>query len=161
MTEPFAHVDLDDLHTSARIRTRATALALVREHYGPQHVTDRPPYDGAGYTRPAPEPLAALGALWALTAAARRDLAQTLSDARAEGATWDQVAAALAPRSLERVFALVAGDGGQIRWRCATCRGRVTDAGPEYGPETGEDGHTPACPRHGVDIDAAFAEAGE
>ncbi|MGH9156115.1 MAG: hypothetical protein ACRD1K_09860, partial [Acidimicrobiales bacterium] len=92
--------------------------------------------------------------------AARRDFVRRVSDARAAGHSWEQLAAATpnfvgvyGPDAGQALFEDVGLHGSQIdplyaAWRCGNCDGLVLDRGPSGGhPLDAQPGHQPECAR--------------
>ncbi len=122
---------------------------------------------GSKLTRSEPLPLLALTAAVRLRNAAANRAGQYARDARADGASWLQIARAMEVsesehQSAEEVaFAVVAGsrvsmsDRPSTYWRCRDCDGLVTEFDPINGhPVDCERGHAEGCVRHAREVAA-------
>ena len=90
---------------------------------------------------------------------ARRGFGQAVAEARAEGFTWERIAARVpglarhGAEAVEVLFELVAvpgvgANGDHLSWRCGDCDGMVLDRGPYGGhPADAEPGHREECGR--------------
>ena len=90
---------------------------------------------------------------------ARRGFGQAVAEARAEGFTWERIAARVpglarhGAEAAEVLFELVAvpgagANGDHLSWRCGDCDGMVLDRGPYGGhPTDAEPGHREECGR--------------
>lgn len=165
-----------DTHTLAREAARGAVLKLVRASGA--HVGDRVHLGSTVATdvirTPEPEPLAGLSAVRDLTAHLTRLEQDYARWAREDGRTWDDIAGALGfedmpdwgvPRSA-KAFALLSrasaalGGSRRLSWKCPSCRGAVTDYGPEAGhPADAEHGHAEDCERLAAAV-AAYEREG-
>jgi len=161
---------LDPGSRDARVRassiadqwTRRAILDMVRESGG--QISERPIYQGSSVSRPDAEPMAALGTIRYVEAAARHNARRYIRDAREAGHGWHGIGAALGLTGgtgygetvAEAAYTYAAGDldsayarsyGRSFTWTCPSCDGTIHDRGPYSGPENDEEDHARDCPR--------------
>jgi hypothetical protein len=161
-----------DARRDADWRLRDTALRYVTATGGT--VADRPisPAHDYGTTREA-EPLAGIRAAQVLEHAAARLGHDYLRYARQDGATWDDIGAALGMKgepeygvsAAEQAYEHAAGEPSQqfdprtFYYTCGSCAQGVTDRGPyESHPHDRETGHAETCTRMTAEVTAWQAE---
>ncbi len=149
--------------------TRRAILDMVRESGG--HISERPIYLGSSVSRPDAEPMAALGTIRHVEAAARHNARRYIRDAREAGHGWHDIGAVLGMTGgtgygetvAEAAYTYPAGDldsayardyGRSFTWTCPSCDAAIHDRGPYSGPANDKEGHARDCSR----LAAAVAE---
>ena len=95
--------------------TRRAILDMVRESGG--HISERPIYLGSSVSRPDAEPMAALGTIRHVEAAARHNARRYIRDAREAGHGWHDIGAAAGPDRRDRLRRNRGGGGLHLRGR--------------------------------------------
>lgn len=160
----------DDVRADARLRVTRAMLAIVEESGGEVRKVD-------GRFGPVrrPEPRIGLQVARALEVAAKATLREMVVAAREEGLSWREVGEAfgikvggdtegLPDSKGPAAFDIVTGGGSSdwartygrsIHWTCPSCRGSITDRGPELGyPIEMEQGHRDGCSRFAAELQA-------
>lgn len=160
-----------------RIAVESTILRHLREHDGPEAVTQRLVTPGYTITEPTPTDWQqGIATARIASEMARTKMLGWTRNARGEGMSWEALAEPLgikpdpdpyATRPGEAAFELAAGvdrrDRGwstpAVNWHCSTCAGWIKDRGPMdgLGVDERETGHAEGCSRHEAEIAAERA----